>query len=78
MRDFLDHIVNNRALYVTLILFNAPGWAAYSMHLSLPPTIEHSPFYIAAGATMLTLDALVIIAYVAHMLLNLVDYLTDR
>lgn len=69
MPDFLDRIVNDRALYITLILFNTPGWAAYSAVSYGPgllPAIEHSPFYTMAGLTILTLDALVILAYVLH------------
>ena len=78
MRDFIRRIVNNRELYIMLILLNAPGWIAYSMNLSLPASITSSPFYIVAGVTILTLDALVILAYVLHMLLGLIDYLVDR
>ena len=80
MRSFLDRIVNDRVLYATLILFNGPGWAAYtaaSYGLSLPSAIEHSPFYIVAGVTILTLDALVILAYVAHLILALFEHLMD-
>jgi hypothetical protein len=78
MRDFVHSIANNRELYAVLILLNAPGWAAYSMNLSLPLAIEHSPFYIVAGVTIVTLDACVILAYAFHLVLALIDSLMDK
>jgi hypothetical protein len=78
MRDFLARIVNDRALYITLILFNAPGWAAYSLSLNLPASVTSSPYYMVACMTILTLDALVILAYALHAVFALVEYLTDR
>jgi hypothetical protein len=81
MRDLIHSIANNRGLYAVLILLNAPGWAAYSAvsyGLNLPPAIEHSPYYMVAGVTILALDALVILAYVLHLVLALVEYLMDR
>jgi hypothetical protein len=78
MRDFLRRITNDRTLYMLLILFNAPRWAAYSLHLNLPAFVTASPFYIITGVTILTLDVLVILAYALHAIFALVEYLTDR
>lgn len=78
MHNFIHNIVNSRALYAFLIVLNAPGWAAYSMHLRLLPAIEHSVFYIVAGVTILTLDALVVLAYALHLIFAFVEYLMDR
>jgi len=44
MRDFIRRIANDRTLYITLMLFNAPGWAAYSLHLSLAASVTSSPY----------------------------------
>lgn len=81
MRNAIHSIANNRGLYAILILLNAPGWAAYSAvsyGLSLPTAIEHSPFYIAAGVTILALDALVVLAFVLHLILTMFEHLMDR
>lgn len=77
MRDAIHSIANNRGLYAILILLNAPGWAAYSVNLSLPPAIEHSPFFVVAGVTILTLDALVVLAFILYRILEAIEYLMD-
>ena len=78
MRDLIRSVANNRGLYAVLILLNAPGWAAYSLRLTLPATVTSAPYYVMAGVTILTLDALVILAYDLHMTFALFEYLTDR
>lgn len=80
MRNVIHRTATNRWLYAFLILLNAPGFAAYvAAYNGLPvPSISHSALAVGYGVIVLTLDALVILAYILHAVLSLVEYLTDR
>jgi hypothetical protein len=80
MRDFIHGIATNRAVYMTLVLLNVPGFAAYvAAYNGLPvPSVSHSALATVYGVVVLTLDALVILTYLLHGVLSFVEYLTER
>jgi hypothetical protein len=78
MRDFIESIATDRSWYAALILLDTPGWIGYSMHVTLPSSVTDSPVYLAAGWTIIALNAVVMLAYLAYGLISLVEFLRER
>lgn len=78
MRDFIHSIATDRSWYAALILLDTPGWVGYSMHITLPSYVTDSPVYLAAGWTIIALNAVVMLAYLAYGLISLVEFLKER
>jgi hypothetical protein len=78
MREFSHSIATDRYLYAALILLDTPGWVGYSMHITLPPSVESDPLYIGVGIIIIALNALLFLAMFSDGVMTLVEFLKER